>query len=75
MTEVKKEKKKEKKIEKVVINAIATDDGYYKGSIIRTGEKFVYEGVTKDGKLPLWVAEAKKKKYVEVDDSAIADLV
>ena len=68
-------KKKDKKIENVVITAIATDDGYYKNKIIRTGEKFVYNGPKVNGKLPLWLVEAKKTKTIEVEDSAVSDLI
>lgn len=75
--------KKERKVDikEVIVEAIATDDGYYKGSIIKTGQKFNYEGIIKDGKYPLWLSpvgepkfkkEIKKAKPVEAD---VSDLV
>lgn len=81
MKEVKEKKKYE--IKEVIVQAIATDDGYYKGRIVKTGEKFEYEGITKNGKLPLWLkplsdvkvkGEKKvgKSKPVEAD---VSDLV
>jgi len=83
-------KKKEVKIEHVVCSVVATDDGYYKGRIVKTGEKFVYEGILKDGKFPLWMnkigtpkirKEAPKPVVEKVDEelaqaqAEIADLV
>jgi hypothetical protein len=74
--EVKKQKKH--KIEEVVVEAIATDDGYYKGRIIRTGEKFQYDGITKNGRLPLWLkpvgAVKVKSKKVEKSQPVEADV-
>lgn len=79
-----------REIKEVVVDVVATDDGYYKSRIIKTGEKFTYDGVTKDGKLPLWVkavgaikvkGEEKKpvakkvKKEEEKVESPISDLV
>jgi len=57
-------KKKEVKIEHIVCSAIATDDGFYKGRIIKTGEKFEFQGVTKDGRFPNWVKAVGKVKVV-----------
>jgi len=73
-------KKVQRKIQKVSIEAVAVDDGYYKGQIIPTGKKFLFEGVTKDGKLPLWIKAAKKsaKKKVEIEEdeeSDVSDLI
>lgn len=79
MKEVKEKKKFD--IKEVIVEAIATDDGYYKGRIVKTGEKFEYDGITKNGKLPLWLKplgdlkfkkETKKAKPVEAN---VSDLV
>lgn len=58
-------KKEPKKIEirEVVVEAVATDDGYYKSRIIRTGEKFTYEGITKNGRFPLWLRPVGEPKF------------
>lgn len=64
---VKAKEKVKKKLDKVVINAEATDDGYYKGKIIKTGEKFVFDGYKINGKLPLWLKEVKKSEGVVSD--------
>jgi hypothetical protein len=59
----------------VVVEAIAI--GYYKGKIIREGEKFLFEGKLNNGKFPLWVKtpedykpakKAAKKQAQEVED-------
>lgn len=60
-----KKEKKEPKIEHVVCDAIATDDGFYKGRIIKTNQKFRFEGVTKDGKFPNWVKPVGAVKKVQ----------
>lgn len=84
MSEAKK--KKEVKIEHVVCSAIATDDGYYKGRIVKTGEKFQFEGVTKNGKFPLWVEPKGKidkkqtvvkkvKEEVAQEEDSVSSLV
>ena len=65
MATSKKIENKPAKIEHVVCSAIATDDGYFKGQIIKTGQKFQFSGVTKDGKLPLWLKATGKIKVVK----------
>jgi hypothetical protein len=63
-------KKKERVLEFVVCDVEATDDGFYKGRIIKTGEKFRIETMAKDGKLPLWVkplGPIKKKAAPKVE--------
>lgn len=91
MLNAEKIQRKSVEIKNVVCSAIATDDGYYKGRIVKTGEKFRYEGITKNGKLPLWVKavgkieevkapKAKKAKVEEVeeeieDEAQVSDLI
>ena len=61
----------------VKVTAIAT--GYYKGKVIREGEKFLFEGKLNHGRFPLWVktpdeykpakkASKKAEKQSEVED-------
>jgi hypothetical protein len=44
----------------VHVTAIAT--GYYKGRVIRPGEKFLFEGNLNNGKFPLWVKTPEEYK-------------
>lgn len=44
----------------VKVTAIAT--GYYKGRVIREGEKFLFEGKLNNGKFPLWVKTPEEYK-------------
>lgn len=65
-----------KKFTKTSIKVMAVADGYYApitdhntARIVKAGETFNYEGILKDGRLPLWVravddAEARKKGIV-----------
>lgn len=47
-------------LEDVSVQCIATDKGYFGGRIISEGEKFMYKGVLKDGKFPLWCEPVEK---------------
>jgi len=49
----------------VVVKAISL--GYYKGKIIQVGESFKYEGLLKEGKLPLWVEAPKDFKAPKLE--------
>lgn len=68
------EKKNEVKIENVSVKVMAISKGQHKGKIRRIGEKFLYAGITKDGKLPSWV-EALEKVKVEKESKNLNDLV
>jgi hypothetical protein len=64
----------EKLLEKKMVSikgAIAISDGYYKGAIIKAGQVFDYDGLTrKDGSLPFWIEAPKGVKIVKVEVSA-----
>lgn len=46
----------------VNVQCVATDKGYFGGKIIIEGEKFMYKGVLKDGKFPLWCEPVEEFK-------------
>lgn len=84
----KKEVKPVVKQEKQMVHikgAIATSDGYYKGAIIKVGQKFDFDGLTRlDGSLPFWIEapEGYEPKKVVIkhnkkaeDESSVDSLV
>jgi hypothetical protein len=67
------------KEETVSVHVTAISTGYYKGKVIRPGERFLFEGTLNRGKFPLWVktpdeykptkkASKKVEKTSEVED-------
>lgn len=78
-----KKEVKQEKIHLVIKGAIASSDGYYKGAIIKAGEKFDFDGLSRlDGSLPFWIEAPEgykmpKKAVVKInkEDSKVDDLV
>lgn len=54
------------KEESVSIHVTAIATGYYKGKIIKTGEKFLFEGKLQNGRFPLWVKTPEEYKAKKV---------
>lgn len=63
-------------IEKVEVNCVATSDGYFNGKIIKDGSKFIFTGILKDGKFPLWCEPTKPyvSKFSKLAEKAAKDL-
>lgn len=71
----------------VSVSVTAISTGYYKGRIIRAGEKFTFEGALNHGRLPLWVkgpknfkgakttSKASKSKVKEASEQEVEDLI
>jgi hypothetical protein len=68
------------KDESVSVHVTAIATGYYKGKVIRPGEKFLFEGSLNNGKFPLWVKtpeeyKAKKASKKAEKQSEVENLV
>ena len=55
---------KKVKLLKVSVMCDVISDGYMGGKTIKAGSKHLYQGVLKDGKLPLWL-DANEKALAE----------
>lgn len=47
-------------VEEVSVECVAIERGQHNGAIIREGKRFLYKGILKNGKFPLWCAPTKK---------------